>query len=80
MRLHNRDVRQDVRELGALLGTVLEEQTSRRSFETVESSRQAAIEYRSGDRESRDPLVTELEGSRRINSGSSLARSRPISN
>ncbi|PCR90961.1 phosphoenolpyruvate carboxylase [Natrinema ejinorense] len=62
MRLHNRDVRQDVRELGALLGDVLEDQTSRSAFETVESCRRAAIEYRSGERDSREPLVTELEG------------------
>ncbi len=62
MQLHNREVRQDVRELGALLGDVLEEQTSRRAFETVESCRTAAIDYRSGDIASRDPLATELEG------------------
>ncbi|WP_306059622.1 phosphoenolpyruvate carboxylase [Natronococcus wangiae] len=60
MTLHNRTVRQDVRELGALLGDVLEGQTSRRAFETVESSRTAAIDYRSGDLESREPLATEL--------------------
>ncbi|AGB31863.1 phosphoenolpyruvate carboxylase [Natrinema pellirubrum DSM 15624] len=62
MRLHNRNVRQDVRELGALLGDVLEDQTSRRAFETVESCRRTAIEYRSGDLESREPLIAELEG------------------
>ncbi len=62
MTLHNRDVRQDVRELGALLGEVLEDQTSRRSFETVESCRRAAIDYRADELESRDPLITELEG------------------
>ncbi|RKD94992.1 phosphoenolpyruvate carboxylase [Halopiger aswanensis] len=61
MQLHNRDVRQDVRELGALLGDVIEEQTSRKSFETVESCRRAAIDYRSGDLESRQPLISELE-------------------
>ncbi|MFC4438400.1 MULTISPECIES: phosphoenolpyruvate carboxylase [Natrialbaceae] len=61
MTLHNRNVRQDVRELGALLGDVLEDQTSRRAFETVESCRTAAIDYRSGDLESREPLATELE-------------------
>ncbi|SFC61177.1 Phosphoenolpyruvate carboxylase, type 1 [Halobiforma haloterrestris] len=62
MHLHNRDVRQDVRELGALLGDVLEEQTSRNAFETVESCRRNAIAYRSGDLESREPLIAELEG------------------
>ncbi|ELY53025.1 phosphoenolpyruvate carboxylase [Natronococcus jeotgali] len=60
MTLHNRTVRQDVRELGALLGDVLEDQTSRRAFETVESCRTTAIDYRSGELESRDPLATEL--------------------
>ena len=62
MRLHNRDVRRDVRELGALLGDVLEAQTSRRAFETVESCRTAAIEYRTGERDSRRGLWRELEG------------------
>ncbi|WIV67673.1 phosphoenolpyruvate carboxylase [Natrialbaceae archaeon AArc-T1-2] len=62
MTLHNRDVRQDVRELGALLGEILEAQTSRRAFETVESCRTTAIDYRSGEIDSREPLVAELEG------------------
>ncbi|WP_408960385.1 phosphoenolpyruvate carboxylase [Natrinema sp. 74] len=62
MQSHNREIQQDVRELGALLGDVLEEQTSRQGFETVESSRRAAIEYRSGERDSRDSLVADLEG------------------
>ncbi|MFA9426559.1 phosphoenolpyruvate carboxylase [Natronorubrum sp. A-ect3] len=61
MPLHNRDVRQDVRELGALLGDVLEEQTSRRGFRTVESCRRDAINYRSGELDSRQPLIAELE-------------------
>ncbi|ELZ03534.1 phosphoenolpyruvate carboxylase [Natrialba aegyptia] len=62
MRLHNREVRQDVRELGTLLGDILEEQTSRQAFETVESCRQAAIDYRAGELDSRESLITELEG------------------
>ena len=62
MRLHNRGVRQDVRELGALLGEVLADQTSRDAFDTVESCRRAAIDYRSGELDSREPLVSELEG------------------
>jgi len=53
MRLHNRDVRQDVRELGALLGDVLEGQSSREAFETVEELRTSAIDYRRGDLDSR---------------------------
>jgi Phosphoenolpyruvate carboxylase (EC 4.1.1.31) len=56
MSLHNRGVRQDVRELGALLGDVLKEQTSTDAFETVESLRTDAIDYRDGDLDSRDDL------------------------
>ncbi|WP_290813948.1 phosphoenolpyruvate carboxylase [Halovivax sp.] len=62
MRLHNRGVRQDVRELGALLGDVLEDQTSRRAFETVESCRTTAIAHREGELDSRRELWHELEG------------------
>src|SRR6056297_3874780 len=62
MRLHDRDVRQDVRELGALLGDVLEDQTSRSAFETVETLRTSAIDYRDGELDSRQPLHDELNG------------------
>jgi len=62
MSLHNRGVRQDVRELGALLGDVLKEQTSTDSFETVESLRQAAIAYRDGEIDSRDELREIIDG------------------
>jgi phosphoenolpyruvate carboxylase len=61
MKLHNRGVRQDVRELGALLGDVLKEQTSTESFETVEELRQAAIAYREGDIDSREELRSTFE-------------------
>ncbi|WP_049894043.1 phosphoenolpyruvate carboxylase [Halogranum rubrum] len=61
MKLHNRNVRQDVRELGALLGTVLESQTSTADFETVEDLRTAAIAYRDGSAPSRQPLHDVLE-------------------
>ena len=61
MKLHNRGVRQDVRELGALLGDVLKEQTSTDSFETVEELRQAAIAYREGDIDSREELRNTFE-------------------
>jgi len=47
--LHVRDVGQDVRELGALLGEVLSRQASPAAFETVEGIRQAAIDARDGD-------------------------------
>jgi phosphoenolpyruvate carboxylase len=56
MDLHTRDVRQDVRELGALLGDVLEDQSSTAAFETVEDLRTSAIAYRAGEAESRRPL------------------------
>lgn len=56
MELHNRSVRTDVRELGALLGDVLAAQTSTEAYETVEDLRTAAIEYRRGDASSRDAL------------------------
>ncbi|MFC6615629.1 phosphoenolpyruvate carboxylase [Halopenitus salinus] len=59
---HTRNVQQDVRELGALLGDVLEDQTSHSAFETVESCRTNAIDYRSGEIDTREPLVSELEG------------------
>jgi len=61
MKLHNRGVRQDVRELGALLGDVLKEQTSTESFETVEELRQSAIAYREGDIDSREELRETFE-------------------
>ena len=56
MDLHSRDVKQDVRELGALLGDVLAEQTSEGAFETVEDIRTTAIDYRKGEQESRQEL------------------------
>ncbi|WP_135830573.1 phosphoenolpyruvate carboxylase [Halorussus halobius] len=60
MELHARDVRRDVRELGALLGDVLEAQTSAAAFEVVESVRTEAIDYRRGDAEERDALRAAL--------------------
>jgi phosphoenolpyruvate carboxylase len=57
MALHERDVRQDVRELGDLLGDVLEAQASTAAFETVEDVRERAIGYRRGDVDSRERLV-----------------------
>jgi phosphoenolpyruvate carboxylase len=60
MELHARDVRQDVRELGALLGDVLADQTSAEAFEAVESVRTGAIDYRQGETDSRETLRNEL--------------------
>ncbi|WP_132056842.1 phosphoenolpyruvate carboxylase [Halorussus amylolyticus] len=62
MKLHARDVRQDVRELGALLGDVLEAQASGEAFDLVESARTAAIDYRQGETDSRDSLRITLDG------------------
>jgi len=62
MDLHARDVRQDVRELGALLGEVMAAQTSEDAYESVEAIRTAAIDYRRGDAASRDRLRAELDG------------------
>ena len=61
MRLHQRTVKQDVRELGALLGDVIEAQASTATYETVEDLRTAAIDYRRGDADSRDPLRETVE-------------------
>ncbi len=61
MTLHNRTVRQDVRELGRLLGDVLREQTSQRHFEIVEDLRTSAIDYRDGALESRQELRQTLD-------------------
>ncbi|MFC6799961.1 phosphoenolpyruvate carboxylase [Haladaptatus sp. DYSN1] len=58
--LHARDVEQDVRELGALLGNVLAAQASEAAFETVESVRKQSISYRRGDAETRTALTETL--------------------
>jgi len=79
MELHNRTVRTDVRELGALLGDVLAAQTSTDAFETVEDLRNAAIDYRRGDATSRDPLTHRLTTSPLLERGSLPERSRRIS-
>ncbi|SEA23825.1 Phosphoenolpyruvate carboxylase, type 1 [Haloplanus vescus] len=61
MTLHHRTVRQDVRELGTLLGDVLEAQSSTEAFEAVEDLRTAAIDYRDGSLPSREPLRETLD-------------------
>ena len=61
METHNRTVRTDVRELGALLGDVLSAETSTEAFETVERLRKSAIAYRRGDAKSRETLQTSVE-------------------
>ncbi|WP_313694051.1 phosphoenolpyruvate carboxylase [Halorarum halobium] len=57
-----RDVRRDVRELGALLGEVVEQQTSLSAFEAVEDARTGAIDYRRGSADSRESLRDRLSG------------------
>ncbi|MFB6109112.1 MAG: phosphoenolpyruvate carboxylase [Haloplanus sp.] len=61
MDLHQRTVRQDVRELGTLLGDVLEAQSSSAAFDAVEDLRTSAIDYRRGSLPSREPLQTRLD-------------------
>ena len=61
MELHNRSVRMDVRELGALVGDVLAAQTSTEAYETVEELRNSAIRYRRGDASSRDRLQESVD-------------------
>jgi phosphoenolpyruvate carboxylase len=61
MDLYRRDVQQDVRELGAVLGDVLIEQCSVEAFETVETLRTSSIDYRDGTIEDREPLRSVLD-------------------
>jgi phosphoenolpyruvate carboxylase len=56
MRLYRRDIGQDVRELGSMVGDVISEQTSEEAFKTVEELRTTAIDYREGDIETQGPL------------------------
>ena len=61
MTLHAREINQDVRELGELLGDVLEAQSSTEAFEIVEQIRTSSIEYRRGDAETRDDIGRTLD-------------------
>lgn len=61
MDLYRRDIQQDVRELGAVLGDVLTEQQSEEAFEMVETVRTNSIDYRDGNVESRELLKTVLD-------------------
>jgi phosphoenolpyruvate carboxylase len=56
MTLHARGIRQDVRELGTLVGNVIAAQTSSEAFQLVERLRTGSIEYRRGDAETREPV------------------------
>ncbi|QSG08261.1 phosphoenolpyruvate carboxylase [Halapricum desulfuricans] len=61
MTLHAREINQDVRELGELLGSVIKHQSSEEAFDLVETVRNAAINYRRGDADSRDPIHDTLD-------------------
>lgn len=61
MTLHGRELNQDVRELGQLLGSIIEAQDSTEAFKSVERIRNNAIAYRRGDGESREPIHDELD-------------------
>src|SRR6056297_10666 len=61
MTLHAREINQDVRELGELLGDVLEAQSSTEAFEVVERTRKSSIEYRRGDAETREAVGRTLD-------------------
>jgi len=61
MRLYHRDVQQDVRELGTILGEVLGEQRSSTAFETVETLRTTAIDNRAADAYDWQQLTETLE-------------------
>ncbi|QLG27833.1 phosphoenolpyruvate carboxylase [Halorarum halophilum] len=62
MTSEERDVRQDVRELGDLLGRVVERQTSRTAFDAVEDVRLGSIDYRRGSAPSRATVRERLAG------------------
>jgi phosphoenolpyruvate carboxylase len=58
--LHGREVSQDVRELGALLGDVIADLSTPGAFDTVEAVREASIAYRRGEADSREALAAAL--------------------
>ena len=64
MRIHTRDVSEDINQLGYLLGSILEAQASPSAFETVERVRRESIRYRRGDggRENRERVRETLAG------------------
>jgi phosphoenolpyruvate carboxylase len=62
MTFSNRSIRDDVRELAALLGDTVERQASTEAFQTVESLRTDAIDYRNDELDSRESLRTRLDG------------------
>jgi len=61
MNLHAREINEDVRELGELLGEVIQAQSSTEGFETVESIRTSSISYRRGDAEDRTDVEQTID-------------------
>lgn len=61
MKLHTRDVDQDIQELEELLDDIIKEQCSQEAFEIVETLRTSAIDYRHGDADTRKELHQMLE-------------------
>jgi len=61
MTLHAREINQDVRELGELVGDVLEAQSSTEAFEIVEQIRTSSIDYRRGGADSRADVDQTLD-------------------
>jgi Phosphoenolpyruvate carboxylase (EC 4.1.1.31) len=57
-----RSIRDDVRELGAMLGDIVERQASREAFEAVEALRSNAIDRRNGELDGWEPLRRQLSG------------------
>ncbi|PSP69374.1 phosphoenolpyruvate carboxylase, partial [Halobacteriales archaeon QH_8_67_27] len=62
MDLHAREVNQDVRELGELLGDIITEQSSESAFDIVEQIRTAAVAYRRGEADDRSEIHETLDG------------------
>jgi phosphoenolpyruvate carboxylase len=65
--LHNGTLGADIRTFGDLLGEILRAQESQDAYETVETVRTGAIEYRAGNRDSRESVrevISAAEGER----------------
>jgi len=60
MSLHGRELSRDVRELGALLGDIMQEQSAGGAFDAVETLRTESIAYRQGERGDREAISDRL--------------------
>ena len=61
MRIHRRDIQRDIRDLGSMLGTVIETQESAAAFDTVETIRTRSIDRREGEA-TIESVTGELDG------------------